>query len=162
LLMNIFFNLRKNSLIPIYIFLEFLGPFLFSIGIFISITITGFVLFNLIDLMVKYGIPLKLFIELFFLSIPEMVFYSIPMSVLLATLLCVSRLYKDNELLAMQLAGKTLLSIFFPLFIFVFIISSFSILFNEIIVSKSNHELSKSIFYARFQKNIPVSKKNIF
>lgn len=103
-----------------YIFLEFLFPFLFACRLsFLSITIFGFVLFNLIDMMVKYGLGFDIVFKLFIYSIPEMLFYSIPMSVLLASILSSGRLYRDNEIIIFQNCGVNNKRLFLPVFIFV-------------------------------------------
>jgi lipopolysaccharide export system permease protein len=159
---NGFKPFRNLDLVDKYIFFEFVAPFLFSLGLFLAITIPGFVLFNLIDLLVKYGISFKLFMQLFSYSLPEMLFYSFPMSVLLASLLTSSRLYRDNEIIIFQLSGRTSFRLFFPVFVFTLLLSFVSLFFNDLVVSKSNAEFSRNYLYAQLKKNLPVSKQNIF
>jgi lipopolysaccharide export system permease protein len=154
--------LTDKYLVDKYILSEFIPPFIFSLSLFLCITVSGFVLFNLIDLLVKYGISLKLFAQLFIYSLPEMIFYSFPMSVLLASLLTASRLYRDNEIIIFQLSGRTSFRLFLPVFIFTFILSFTSLFFNDLIVSKANAEFSKGYLYAQLKKNLPVSKQHFF
>lgn len=153
---------KGKYLVDKYIFFEFLSPFLFSMGIFLCINVSGFVLFNLIDLMVRFGISFNLFFKLFVYSLPEMIFYSIPMSVLLASLMTSGRLFRDNETIIFQIGGRSSSRLFLPILVFVSFLCILSIIFNEIVVSKSNFEFSKDYFYAQMKKNIPFSKKNIF
>lgn len=155
-------KISVNPIIDRYIFLEFLFPFIFSLGLFLSITLFGFVVFNLIDMMIKYGINIGLVLKLFLYNIPEMLFYSIPMSVLLASILSSGRLYKDNEIIIFQNSGTSNKRIFMIPFIFVIFLTLLTILFNYYIVSKSNFELSKANFYAYTKRNMPVNKENIF
>lgn len=150
------------SIIDRYIFFEFLAPFIFSLGLFLAITVFGFVVFNLIDLMIKYGLGLSLVLKLFFYSIPEMLYYSIPMSVLLASVLSAGRLYRDNEIIILQNCGVNNKRLFFPVFLFVVFLTTLSLFFNYFIVSKSNYELSKANFLAQTKRNMPIYKQNIF
>jgi lipopolysaccharide export system permease protein len=145
-----------------YIFLEFFLPFLFSLGLFLSITVFGFVVFNLIDMMIRYGLAISLVLKLFIYSIPEMLFYSIPMSVLLASILSAGRLYRDNEIIIFQNCGVSNKRLFLPVFIFVIFLTILSLVFNYFVVSRSNFELSKANFLAYTKKNMPIHKQNIF
>lgn len=111
--------------------------------------------------MVKYGISFSLFFELFLYSIPEMIFYAIPMSVLLASILSIGRLFRDNEIISFELTGKSKFYLFKPILYFVVIITIFSIFFNNFFVSKSNHALSKKMMYAQYQNHLPFYKKEI-
>ncbi len=159
---SIFKSLKTFYLVDRYIFSEFFSAFLFSLCLFLIITISGFVLFNLIDLMVKYGISISLFLKLFLYSIPEMVFYSLPMSVLLACILSAGRLYRDNEVTIFQASGRSNIRLFLPIFLFAIFLSLLALFFNYFIVSKANNELSKGYFYAQMKKDIPIAKQNIF
>jgi len=152
----------EKPLIDIYVLTEFLFPFFFSLCIFLCITVSGFVLFKLIDALVQYGISINLFLKLFVYSLPEMIFYSIPMSVLLATLLAVGRLYKDNELIIILMSGKSIFRIFLPIIIFSIFLTGLSITFNEFVVSKSNFQFEKDFFYAQTKRDFPISKRHVF
>lgn len=152
----------KTFIADIYIFKEFFLPFLFSLGLFLCITVSGFVLFGLIDLMVKYGMTFDLFFKLFLFSFPEMLFYSTPMSILLGTLLSSGRLMKDNEFVIFQVGGRNVLKMFSSVIIFSLVTTLIMIFFNFYVVSKSNHAFSSGIIYAQIKKDIPFSKKNIF
>ena len=155
-------KLSVSFMIDRYIFWEFLLPFLFSLCLFLSITLFGFVIFNLIDMMVKYGVSLSLIVKLFFYNVPEMLYYSIPMSVLLGSLLGAGRLYRDNEITIFQNAGRSNYRLFLPVFIFVVFLAGLSLFFNYYIVSKANFEVSKATFLAQTKKSMPVYKQNIF
>lgn len=151
-----------NPIVDRYIFFEFLFPFIFSLGLFLSITLFGFVVFNLIDMMIKYGLNIDLVLKLFLYNIPEMLFYSIPMSVLLASVLSSGRLYRDNEITVFQNTGVSNKRIFLPVLLFVIFLTICTTAFNYFIVSKSNFELSKASFYAYTKRNMPINKQNIF
>ena len=57
--------MKKNNITDFYILSEFFLYFIFSLGLFLSINISVFVLFGLIDLIIKYGISISLFFQLF-------------------------------------------------------------------------------------------------
>ncbi|MFN8672520.1 MAG: LptF/LptG family permease [Candidatus Sericytochromatia bacterium] len=161
MLKKLLLKLNCFDLIDRYIFYEFINYFIFSIGLFLAINLSVFVLFGLIDLMVKYGISFSLFFQLIIYSLPEMIFYSIPMSVLLASIISIGRLYKDNEITIIQNSGRSIKRLFVLIFLFICFISIGSIFFNNFIVSKANNNFAKNIFYAQYKNNLPISKNHI-
>ena len=70
-----------------YILREMLGPFIFGVVAFSSIFIGSDVLFKLARFYIRDGVPINILVRLFFLSIPEIVVLTFPMSMLLSSLL---------------------------------------------------------------------------
>ncbi|GIW22439.1 MAG: permease [Candidatus Sericytochromatia bacterium] len=153
-------NFYYKFITDFYILSEFLKSFLFSLIIFIFINISSFVLFNVINLIVDYGINLKQASILFILSIPEMLFYSIPMSSLLASLFSVSNLNKNNELIIMLLSGKNKFYIFKSLIFFSFLLFTITFIFNNFIVSKSSYNFNNNIKLIQNNYNYSFYKEN--
>ncbi|MBR7518595.1 LptF/LptG family permease, partial [Mycobacterium tuberculosis] len=73
------------------------------------------VLFELITLMVRFGLPVVTVVQVLSLRMPEMVFYTFPMSMLLASLLSFGRLSGDHEITALKAAGVSLFRIIAPI-----------------------------------------------
>lgn len=145
-----------------YLLKELCMPFIFSLVAFGSIMTTGFVLFNLIEESVQYQIPFSLFLKIMLLRMPEMLFYTLPMAMLLACLLAVSRLSADRELLIIRMSGKSFYHVASPFILFAVIISSLTILLNETIVPISGFVARQTLHYVRTKgKAIPLTKKHI-
>jgi len=150
----------EKFIIDFYILREFLKSFVFSLIIFIFINISSFVLFNVINLIVDYGISLNIALNLFILSIPEMIFYSIPMSSLLASLFSISNLNKNNEITIMLLSGRNKFYIFRTLIIFSFLLFLITFFFNNFIVSKSSYQFNNNIKLIQNNYNYSFYKEN--
>lgn len=97
----------------------------------------------------------------FIFSIPMIIFYMLPASVLLATLLTYSSLSKSSEITAMKANGISLYRISIPPLMFALLISIFSFFFNELItpaaVQKTEHiiivEVQKQKTFGFFKQN---------
>ncbi|PKL75966.1 MAG: hypothetical protein CVV27_12670 [Candidatus Melainabacteria bacterium HGW-Melainabacteria-1] len=92
-------------LIERYLLREWLGPLGFALVVLGSLMTTGFVLFGMIEDSARFDYPLALMLQIVLLRLPEMLFYTLPMAALLATLLAVARLANDNELLILRISG---------------------------------------------------------
>lgn len=126
-----------------YLLKEILSMFLFSLFIFTFALIAGN-LIKLADLVINKGIDIKTVIKLFLLLIPFLLSYTIPMSILSATLLVFGRVSSDNEITAMRANGINLYKITFPLIIFGLLLSLCSILLNNKILPEM-HFASRKI-----------------
>lgn len=90
-----------------YLLREWLGPLAFALIVLGSLMTTGFVLFGLIEESARFHYPLGMMLQIMLLRLPEMLFYTLPMAALLATLLAVARLAADNELLILRIHGMS-------------------------------------------------------
>lgn len=145
-----------------YILKEILGPFLFGIVIFSTILIAGSILFKIVKLMVEQNINFLIAIKLFIYSLPKIVIFSLPMSVLLTCLISLSRLSSDNEIIAMKVGGINFYSISFPILVFSLFISFVSIILNESIVPVSQRLYTLTLLKEVYREKIPSSTKHIF
>jgi len=159
---NFLVNAKYLFIIDFYVISEFLKSFVFSLIIFLVINISSFVLFNVINLMVNYGLNLSLALSLFLLSVPEMLFYSIPMSTLLGSLFSISNLNKNNEIIIMLLSGRNKLYIFKSLIFFSFILFILTFIFNNSIVTKTSYNFNKEINFIQNNYKYSFYKENFF
>ena len=90
-----------------YLLREWLGPLAFALTVLGSLMTTGFVLFGLIEESARFHYPVGLMVQIMLLRLPEMLFYTLPMAALLATLLAVARLSGDQELLILRITGMS-------------------------------------------------------
>lgn len=113
---------------------EILSPFAFALVILGSLMTTGFVLFGLIEDSARFHYSLWSMAQIVVLRLPEMLYYTLPMAVLLATLLAVSRLSADQELLILRLMGVSLWKFTWPFVVFSLGVASLTVALNETLV----------------------------
>ena len=88
-----------------YVLKELLYPFLFGVASFSSIFIASSMLFKIVKYITTYGASTSSVAKLFLYSMPEIINYTFPMSVLLATLMAFGKLSGSSEIVAMK-SGK--------------------------------------------------------
>ena len=80
---------------------------------------------------------------------------TIPMGVLLATVMTLNKLSLDSEITVMRACGIGLNRIAKPIFIFAVVMSLFSFVINETVVPLTAAQSKKLALHALSQKNIP-------
>lgn len=132
------------KLLNLYIFKEFQLPFFLALIVFTAILLLGNML-ELIEMVARGGIiawRLITYIPLFSLS------YSLPMATLVATLMSLGRLARDNELTAAKASGIRVISLLLPIFLVGFLLSLFSLHLNNSVVPRAKYNfeiLSQSL-----------------
>jgi lipopolysaccharide export system permease protein len=123
-------------LIDRYILREVGGVFLFGVAVFTTLLLVNH-LFFLARLAAETSIPLRTNLELLVLRVPYLAAYSLPMSMLLATLLAVGRLSDRNELIAMRTSGWSLGRIAAPVLLAGVAVTGLSLGLSEYVVPRS-------------------------
>lgn len=150
------------SIIDRYLIVEMLGPFLFGVAAFTAIMTATSVLFNLITMMVRFGLPLSVVLEVLALRLPEMAFYTFPMSMLLASLLAFGRLSGDSEITALKACGVSLFRIMAPVVMVSLIISGATVALNEFVVPQADWAAKNILYEAQHQRKLPTARENVF
>lgn len=145
-----------------YIMAELLGPFLFGVVAFSGILLATVVLFDLVEKSVQYGIPMALAVRILVLRMPEMFFYTFPMSMLLGSLLATGRLSGDGELTAMRAMGVSFARILTPMLFAGLLVSIFTLAVEEYLVPETRFTSKQLMFTATTKSVMPVSRDNIF
>ncbi len=122
-----------------YVLKELLYPFVFGVASFSSIFIASSLLFKVVKYMTNYGAPVGLVAKLFLYSMPEIINYTFPMSVLLASLMAFGKLSSSSEIVAMKSGGVSYYRIVAPVIVVGFIISMFSVIWAEKVVPPSKY-----------------------
>ena len=120
-----------------YVLKELLYPFVFGVASFSSIFIASSLLFKIVQYMTTYGASTSSVAKLFLYSMPEIINYPFPMSVLLATLMAFGKLSSNSEIVAMKSGGVSYYRIVAPVVAVGFIISMFSVVWAEKVVPTS-------------------------
>lgn len=125
-------NILDRYIIRKYLVIFFL-VFLSLISIFLIVTF-----FERIDNIYKHDKPLSMFFEFLWYSVPEFVHFSLPVSVLVSTLLCLGFLTKFNEITAIKACGISLYRIILPILLLACLVSFASFYLQENILPYSN------------------------
>lgn len=112
---------------------ELVPPFLFGVGLFTALIFAGGYLGIFTEYMVS-GVPVGLVIELGLLFLPQIAVKTLPMGMLLATMLGFGRLSADWEVTALRAAGMSLRRLLLPVGLMGLMVSLFTIAFNETVV----------------------------
>ncbi|MFH1278667.1 MAG: LptF/LptG family permease [Candidatus Eisenbacteria bacterium] len=130
-----------RPILSFYVLRRHLGPFIFAILIITFLFIMD-LLIDYIDLFLGKGIPLGVVIEVFFLSLGWMAALTIPMSVLVATVMAFGGLSGRNEITAMKAAGVSIYQIVTPPLLLSLLLAYGLIEFNNRVLPESNHRLA--------------------
>ncbi|MEE3152759.1 MAG: LptF/LptG family permease [Candidatus Neomarinimicrobiota bacterium] len=139
-----------------YFLKELVLPFIFSLLMITFILFVNFLL-RAIDRFLGKGLDLITILEYLFLNLAWILALSVPMAVLLATLMTFGRLSEDNEINAMRASGIGFLTIMRAPILFGIIITLVLIYFNNFILPEMNFKarlLSGDIYRKRPDMNI--------
>ncbi len=121
-----------------YILGEHVGPFVFSISIITLVFLLNMV-FRELGRFLSRGLGFDVMLEFFFLNIAWIFALSVPMSVLVATLMAFGRLSGDNEITALKASGVSTLQMLAPIVIGATVLAAGLIVFNNRILPDFNH-----------------------
>ncbi|KQC05431.1 MAG: hypothetical protein APR54_08325 [Candidatus Cloacimonas sp. SDB] len=144
-----------------YILRENFKPFI------VSLIVTTFVMLldkilDLLNLIIVKKLDFEMIISIFGLSLPFMLALTIPMAVLLATIMSFGRLSVDNELVAFKACGINVYSLLKPTVIATFFLSIFMIFFNNSILPETNHRLKNLMIKANYRRPVTAIEPGTF
>ncbi len=130
-----------------YIFREVCKAFLFGICAFSAVFIGSGTLFKIAKYITDYGASLSTVVKVFVFGLPNVIMWTFPMSMLLATLLTFGRLSSSSEITAMKSCGIGFFRIAMPAILLGFLVSIVAILFNEHVVPWANTAYRNVVYY---------------
>ena len=130
-----------------YIFREVCLAFFFGICGTSAVFVGSGTLFRIAQYITDYGASLPSIIKIFVFSLPGVVMWTFPMSMLLASLLTFGRLSSASEITAMKSCGIGFGRIAAPAIFLGFVVSVGAILFNEHVVPRANTAYRNVIYY---------------
>lgn len=144
-----------------YILKELIGPFLFGVCTFTSLFIASSVLFRVAQYISQYGATSMHVIKMLLYSLPEVINYTFPMSVLLACLTGFGRLSGNSEITAMKSGGISFFRISSPVLIAALCLSLFSVVFAEKVVPDARTAYRNLVYYEIQGNTKPPSQNHI-
>lgn len=139
---------------------QVLEMFLMGVFVFTSIIFASDTFITLIKQIALYGIPFKVALMLIILNLPSVFVMTIPMGVLLSTVMTLNRLSLASEITVMRSCGIGLNRIAKPIFIFSLLMCLTSFFINETVVPVTTKQSKDLALWALGQKNIPEGKQN--
>lgn len=152
--------LRKLRYLDKYILAQVIEMFLLGVFIFTAIIFASDTFITLIKQISMYGIPFKVALIMIILNLPSVFVMTIPMGVLLATVMTLNRLSLSSEITVMRSCGIGLNRIAKSIFIFAIVMAIASFFINETIVPAATKQSKDLALWAFGQKNIPNGKQN--
>lgn len=155
-----FEKLKKLNILDKYILKQVLETFIISLVIFTSIIFATDAFITIVKQITRYGIPLQIAAMLIMLKLPSMLIMTIPMGVLLSTILTVNRMNNALEITILKACGVGISRMFRTILVCSVIaaISGFAI--NEIIAPIASQQAKTLTIWAIMQKNVPNGKRN--
>ena len=139
-----------------YLLKEMLLPFIFSLLIITFLLFVNF-LIRAVDRFLGKGLDFFIIIEYLFLNLAWIIALSVPMAVLLTSLMTFGRMSEDNEIDALKSSGISYYSLMISPIFFGIFITFLLILFNNYILPEMNFKarlLSGDIYKKRPMMNI--------
>lgn len=143
-----------------YLLKQIIMMFLMGVFVFSTIIFASDTFITLIKQITQFGIPFKVAFIMILLNLPSVIVLSIPMGVLLSTVMVLNKLSLSSEITVMRSCGIGLNRIAKPIFIFAFIMSLATFVINESVAPVMSKQSKDLALWALGQKNIPEGKEN--
>ena len=131
-----------------YLIKESLIPFLLSLGVITTVLFLQF-LIRAVDRFLGKGLDVWIILEYLYLNLAWIIALSVPMSLLISTVMTYGRMSQDNEITALKAAGVSVFSIIKPAVLFGGLIGFLLCLFNNFVLPDMNYHarlLAKDIY----------------
>jgi LPS export ABC transporter permease LptG/LPS export ABC transporter permease LptF len=136
------FNIPRPGLLDVYVSRQYLAVFVISLfsllGIFYISTFM-----DLAEKLFRGTATTGLLLRYFFFQTPQFVYYVIPMSALVSTLVTVGLMTKNSELVVMKACGISLYRAALPLIVFALLASAALFGLQEQVLARSNREAAR-------------------
>lgn len=143
-----------------YIIKQLTETFLLGIIVFTSIMFASDTFINLVKQITNYGIPVKIAFLILILKLPSILVLTIPMGVLMATILTFNKLSLNSEIYVMRACRISLSRMALPVIIFGISVGFLSFFINEFVAPVANVQAKNLTILALSKKNIPDGKQH--
>lgn len=154
-------EIMKNlKILDKYISKQLIDTFLLGIVIFTTILFASDAFLTIVKQIAVYGIPFKVALIAIILQLPSFLVLTIPMGVLLSTILTFNKLSLNSEISIMRACGISISRLTMPVIVFGLMAAVLSFIINEFIVPASNMQARNLTIWAIGQRSIPEGKSN--
>jgi lipopolysaccharide export system permease protein len=144
-----------------YILQENFKPFVVSLIVSTFVMLFDRIL-DLLNLIIEKRLDVFTIVSIFGLSLPFMLALTVPMSVLLASIMSFGRLSVDNEVVAFKSCGINIYNLLKPTVIAAVLLSGFMIFFNNSVLPETNHRLKNMMIKANYRRPVTAIKPGVF
>jgi lipopolysaccharide export system permease protein len=144
-----------------YILQENMKPFLVSLLVLTFVFILD-KLIDLLNLIIEKKLDIPAIVSVFSLSLPFMLALSVPMAVLVATIMSFGRLSVDNELVAFKSCGINIYTLMRSTVFAALLLSLFMIYFNNQILPETNHQLKNLLIRLHYRRPVTNIRPGVF
>nr|MDK2851218.1 lipopolysaccharide export system permease protein [Candidatus Cloacimonadota bacterium] len=141
-----------------YILREHISPFLISLLVVTFVLLIDRII-ELLNLIIEKQLPASIVLEVFMLSLPYMLALSIPMAVLVATILTFGRMSVDREIIAIKSSGINIYRMLGPLITAAILLTGLMVYFNHWFLPNTNHELKNLMIKIAYYKPMTIIKE---
>lgn len=150
----------KIKVLDRYLLKQIIMMFLMGVFVFTTIIFASDTFITLIKQISQFGIPFKIAFIMILLNLPAVIVLSIPMGVLLSTVMVLNRLSLSSEITVMRSCGIGLNRIAKPIFIFSIVMALATFVINESVAPVMRKTSKDLALWSLGQKNIPDGKEN--
>ena len=151
---------KNTSILDKYILKQVIEVFIMGVFIFTSIVFASDTFITLIKQISLFGISFNVALLMIILNLPSVVVLTIPMGVLLSTVMTLNKLSLDSEITVLRACGIGINRIAKPIFIFATVMCVCSFIINETIVPVATKYSKDLALWSLSQKNVPNGKEN--
>lgn len=151
---------NNTKILDKYILKQVIELFLMGVFVFTTIIFASDTFITLIKQIAKFGIPFKVAFIIILLNLPSVIVMTIPMGVLLSTVMTLNRLSLSSEITVMRACGIGINRIARSIFVFAVVMALSCFIINESIVPVMTKQAKDLALWALGQKNIPDGKEN--
>lgn len=153
-------RLENIKLLDRFILSQVIEVFIMGVCIFTSIIFASDTFITLIKQIAMFGIPFSVAFRIVILNLPSIIVMTIPLGVLLATVMTLNKLSLSSEITVLRSCGIGLNRIAKPIFVFAILMSVCCFVVNESIVPVMSKQAKDLALWSFSQKNIPEGKEN--
>ena len=153
-------QISKTKILDKYILKQVIEMFIIGVFVFTVIIFASDTFLTLVKQITKFGIPFKVAFLMILLNLPSVIVMTIPMGVLLSTVMTLNKLSLSSEITVMRACGISLNRIAKSIFIFAIVMALSSFVINEKIVPIMTQQSTKLALWAMGQKHVPEGKEN--
>jgi lipopolysaccharide export system permease protein len=149
------------KIIDRYILRELIGPFVSAVIITTAILMLSRI-FKMVELIIARGVAITTVAELFAYLVPWLLQYTVPMAVLVTTLMAFGRMSGDNEVVALKSSGVGLYRLAAPVLAAAFVVSVGMYFFDDLVVPASNFRFRELLFHVSTARPDLELKERVF
>ena len=141
-----------------YLLRRHLAPFALALA-----ALTSMMLFNQmakrLPALLDQGVPGRIIVEVFMLSLPFILAMTVPMAVLIAVLRVFTRLASDRQIPTVQAGGVSALRLITPVLGGAACLATLTFLWNDQILPRSNHRLREILIDIQHQRPVFTTRR---